>query len=78
MLQIVTIIGLGFIASGWAMQLTLVYQGKKDISNNFISFYIVGVVLLIIGAKDNGLDFPAILNIASSILATLLFIKLRK
>lgn len=71
-------IGLGIIVSSWVIQLLHLYKGQKEIHPHFIGIYIVGTVVLIIGGRDRGLDFAAILNIASAILATLIFLKIRR
>lgn len=76
--MILTTIGLGFIVSAWALQLTHIYQGNRDLHKFFLQIYIVGVVILAIGGRANGLDINAILNISSAILVTLIYLKLRK
>jgi hypothetical protein len=76
--MILTTIGLSFIVASWALQLTHIYQGNKDFHKYFLQGYIEGAVITTIGGRANGLDINAILNICSAVLATLIFIKLRK
>jgi hypothetical protein len=77
-MMILTTVALAFIVAAWAVQLTHVYQGHKDFHKFFLQIYIIGVALLTIAGRGNGLDINAILNISSAILATLIFIKLKK
>lgn len=78
MLEILQFIGLGFVVAGWSFQLSFVLKGDNDLHQYFLLSYITGLVLLIIGSKNRGLDFISILNIISVVLATLIFIKIRK
>ncbi len=78
MLEIVTLIGLGLVATAWLMLLTRVLQKKTEINKHFVVLYLAGVVISTIGGSNRGLDFIAILNIAIAIIVLLIFLKLTK
>ncbi len=77
MLEIVSLIGLSLIVAAWTMQLMFVLRKQKEINRNFVALYTIGVVVLTIGGSNRGLDFMAILNIASAIVAVLVYLKLK-
>ena len=78
MLEIIKLLGLAIIASGWIITLLNLQKGERKIHKNFLLCYIAGSILLIISNRLNGLDFAAILNILIVLIAAFLFIKLEK
>lgn len=68
-------LGLLVIAVGWFLQ----YQAKGNkLTTNFLILYIVGVVLLILDGFVHNFGLSSLLNLASAVLAFLVYRNLSK
>jgi hypothetical protein len=70
-------IGLTFIIIGWLMQLKYMLNKKNEIQFSFVSFYALGVALLVVDGFQNNLLSLTILNSISLLASILVLFKLK-
>jgi ABC-type iron transport system FetAB permease component len=73
----ITTLGLAFIVLGWAVQ-AISAKNKTEIQKNFLTWYGLGALLLVMDGFFNGLLFTPILNLVAFLLVVLLMFKVRK
>ena len=71
-------IGLILIIIGLIFQLKFSWKGKKEIKKEFLYFYALGVLLLVIDGFMNKLSSLAILNLGSLIVAIIILLRLKR
>jgi hypothetical protein len=70
-------LGLLIIAIGWILQFNSMSKKKKEVKNNFVLAYAVGVIMLIVDGYQGGLYDLAVLNAVALIAALAVYTKLK-
>lgn len=71
-------IGLVFIAAGWAIQLTLTNKKTSSLNPTFLTFYIIGTLILAFNALGNRYIAVALLELTTVAVATALLLRQQK
>jgi|GEM_PF-1006454 len=75
-MQIFALLGLTLIIIAWIMQLLATIKGSKSIQPQFVLFYLIGVIFLVIDGFAAGLNDVAFLNIVCLLVSLAVFIRL--
>jgi len=75
-MQIFALLGLTLVIVAWIMQLLSTIKGSKSIQPQFVLFYLIGVIFLVIDGFSAGLNDIAFLNIVCLLVSFAVFIRL--
>jgi phosphate starvation-inducible membrane PsiE len=75
-MQIFALLGLTLVIVAWIMQLLSTIKGSKSIQPQFVLFYLIGVICLVIDGFSAGLNDVAFLNIVCLLVSFAVFIRL--
>jgi len=69
-------LGLSLVIIAWVFQLLATLKGSKNIQPQFVLFYLIGVIFLIIDGFSAGLNDIAFLNLVCLLVSLALFVRL--
>ncbi len=75
-MQIFALLGLTLVIVAWILQLLSTIKGSKSIQPQFVLFYLIGVIFLVIDGFAAGLNDLAFLNLISFLVSLAVFIRL--
>jgi len=76
--MILVYLGLGLIVAAWLIQMAAALKTKKEIQKGFLLIYALGALVLAYDGYSQGGDMlPSALNIATTLLAGIVFLKTR-
>ncbi|MEI8364364.1 MAG: hypothetical protein WCF78_02820 [archaeon] len=75
-MEIFALLGLTLVIVAWVMQLLSTIKGSKSIQPQFVLFYLIGVIFLVIDGFISGLNDIAFLNLVCLLISFAVFVRL--
>ncbi len=75
-MQFYALLGLSLVIIAWIFQLLATLKGSKNIQPQFVLFYLIGVIFLIMDGFSSGLNDVAFLNIVCLLVSLAVFVRL--
>jgi len=75
-MQFFALLGLSLVIIAWVFQLLATLKGSRSIQPQFVLFYLIGVIFLIIDGFTTGFNDVAFLNLVCLLVSLTVFIRL--